>query len=86
MKRSDIMIISDYPKPAPCKGCTDRCADCHAHCTLYTAWNEEKAAFLAEHDKKAAGARAAKDILIQGALRTIKKNNAAKLRRNPRYR
>ena len=80
------MIISAFPKPSPCKGCADRCAGCHGSCPHYTAWNAEKAAFLVEYEQIAAGARAANDILVQGALRTIKKNNAAKLRRNPRYR
>lgn len=79
------MIISVYPKPAPCKGCADRCAGCHAHCALYKAWQGEKDAYLTKYKHEAAGEAAARDILVQGALRTIKKNNAAKFRRNPRY-
>ena len=55
----------------PCLNCEKRHAGCHASCELYLAFKKEIDALREEkyrgHD--------ASDLLMRGALRTIKKNN-----------
>lgn len=79
------MLISKYPKQSPCKGCTDRHPECHSSCALYNQYVSDKKKYLHETYAAYKAACEATDILVKGALRTIKKNNAAKAKRNPRW-
>ena len=72
------MLISKYPKQAPCKDCTDRHPDCHSSCELYRQYASDKKQYLAETYAADKAAHEADDILVKGALRTIKKHNSAK--------
>ena len=56
----------------PCKDCTQRHANCHSNCPKkpgYPEWLEEQRA------KKPNVNHDARRLLIEGALRTIKRNN-----------
>ena len=57
----------------PCKDCADRHAGCHAECEKYLSWKADHIA-ACEANRLSAGERAARDVLREGVLKNIRRN------------
>ena len=64
---------------APCRGCSDRRAGCHASCERYRGWNELHKAELDAGKKARIGDRTANSYAIN-MIRKIKKEKRRRRR------
>ena len=59
--------------PPPCKDCESRRAGCHAECPVYGLWKSLLRESKQKRLKAGAGSAAAKELLQQGAIKSIRR-------------